>query len=151
MTTDLQYVPLASLDLLRQITDRHVIDQLLTSPAMTRADIAAATGISKPTISESVRRLEQSGLLVPAGEQTGRRGRAGTFYALPGSLGVAYVRAGAPVRGHADLAGEPAYMITVGPDGAALRLIDCFGALGLLRAGSAAIDVARVREALHGE
>jgi predicted NBD/HSP70 family sugar kinase/biotin operon repressor len=290
MTTDLQYVPLASLDLLRQITDRHVIDQLLAAPAMTRADIAAATGISKPTISESVRRLEQSGLLVAAGEQTGRRGRAGTYYALPGSLGVAltlsagpdglvaevfdirgrplhrldraipsqvtaaqldpllralveealaraaapvraaalsvagpvdratgrlvhlpnapflvdeldphslldpvleselivdndvnwaalaehrdgaaahledfcflhlghglggaYVRGGAPVRGHAGLAGEPAYMITVGPDGTALRLIDCFGALGLLRAGSAAIDVARVREALHGE
>lgn len=290
MASDRQDVPLASLDLLRQITDRHVIDQLLATPAMTRAGIAAATGISKPTISESVRRLQESGLLVSAGEQTGRRGRAGTFYALAGSLGVAltlsagpdglvaeifdirgrllhrlddavpspvtaaqlhpllrglvdgalaraaapvraaalsvagpvdrasgrlvhlpnapflvdeldprrllgpvlgpeliidndvnwaalaehregtaadledfcflhlghglggaYVRDGAPVRGQAGLAGEPAYMITVGPNGAAMRLIDCFGALGLLRAGSAALDVTRIRETLRGD
>ena len=290
MANDRPDVPLASLDLLRQITDRHVIDQLLATPTMTRADIAAATGISKPTISESVRRLEESGLVVSAGEQTGRRGRAGTFYALRGSLGVAltlsagpdglvaevldirgrllhrldhaipspvtaaeldpllralveealaraaapvraaalsvagpvdrasgrlvhlpnapflvdeldprrllgpvlgpeliidndvnwaalaehregaaadlpdfcflhlghglggaYVRDGAPVRGQAGLAGEPAYMVTVGPDGAALRLIDCFGALGLLRPGSAALDVARIRATLRGD
>ena len=70
--SDLQDVPLASLDLLRQLTDRHVIDQLLSAPAMTRAEIASRTGISKPTISESVRRLAQAGVLVEAGQQVER-------------------------------------------------------------------------------
>ena len=110
MPSDRPDVPLASLDLLRQITDRHVIDQLLATPTMTRADIAAATGISKPTISESVRRLEESGLVVSAGEQTGRRGRAGTFYALRGSLGVALT-------------------LSAGPDGLVAEVFDIRGRL----------------------
>jgi DNA-binding MarR family transcriptional regulator len=59
----------ASLGLLRQITDRHVVDQLLTTPSMTRAEIAAATGISKPTISESVRRLIEDEVVTEAGRQ----------------------------------------------------------------------------------
>ena len=59
--------PLASLDLLRQLTDRHVISQLIEAEALTRAEIAARTGISKPTISESMRRLEQAGVVTEAG------------------------------------------------------------------------------------
>ena len=50
--TDVQDTPRASLALLRRITDRHVVDQLLRTEAMTRAEMAAATGISKPTVSE---------------------------------------------------------------------------------------------------
>ena len=289
--SDLQGVPLASLDLLRQITDRHVIDQLLSSPTMTRAEIAAQTGISKPTISESVRRLADAGVLTEAGPQlSGRRGRTGLYYALRDDLGIALavsaspdglvaetldvrggvlrrldyatpspvtasqlnplllgivvdaladvaapvraaalsiagpvdrdtgrlvhlpnspflvdeldsrellgptigaslmidndvnwaamaefhegvasdltdfcylhlghglggavIRNGEPVRGHTGLAGEPAHMVTVGPRGKAMRLVECFGALDLLHAGSAAIDVARVGIALQGD
>ena len=94
---ELEQVPLASLDLLRQITDRHVIDQLLGEPMLTRAEIAARTGISKPTISESVRRLVESGLLAEAGQQqSGRRGRAGVFYALRDDLGVAVAVSASP-------------------------------------------------------
>jgi predicted NBD/HSP70 family sugar kinase len=288
--TDRQDVPLASLDLLRQITDRHVIDQLLTVPTMTRAEIAARTGISKPTISESVRRLEDAGVLAEAGQQiSGRRGRSGVYYTLRDDLGVALavsagpdgliaetldvrgalldrhecatpspvtaaqldpllldlvrdavdgapavvrasalsvagpvdrdtgrlvhlpnspflvdeldprrllgpllgadllidndvnwaalaefhegvasalddfcylylgrglggavVRNGQPVRGRSGLAGEPAHMITYGPGGSAMRLIECFGVLELLQAGSAAIDTSKVARVLEG-
>src|SRR3954447_2299946 len=88
--------PLASLDLLRHITDRHVLDQLLAAEALTRADIAARTGISKPTISESMRRLESAGLVTEAGQQQGRRGRAGTFYSLRADVGFAVAVSASP-------------------------------------------------------
>jgi predicted NBD/HSP70 family sugar kinase/biotin operon repressor len=81
--------PRASLDLLRQLTDRHVLDQLLTDDHLTRAQIAARTGISKPTISESMRRLTEDGLVTETGQQVGRRGRAGTYYSLRSDVGVA--------------------------------------------------------------
>lgn len=87
---------LPSLDLLRQLTDRHVVQQLLSSPELTRAEIAARTGISKPTISESVRRLVASGLLSESGQQVGRRGRAGTFYRLRDDAGVALAMSAGP-------------------------------------------------------
>lgn len=281
--------PLASLDLLRRITDRHVVDQLLAAEALTRAEIAARTGISRPTISESMRRLEAVGLVGETGRQVGRRGRAGTFYALrddagralavsagpeglvaevrgvrgdlververaapspvaaaelgpllrslveealtagagplrassmsvanpvdrrtgvlvhlPNSpflvdefrpaavladllgpeldldndvnwaalaedqegngadladfcychlgfgLGGAVMRGGRLVRGAAGLAGELAHVLTHGPGGRSLRLIECFAALDLLLPGSEAIDVTRVRTVLEG-
>lgn len=88
--------PLASLDLLSSITDRHVVDQLLASAALTRAEIAARTGISKPTISESIRRLEAEGLVASAGQQQGRRGRAGTYYTLRSDLGRALALGAGP-------------------------------------------------------
>ncbi|HEY0239726.1 MAG TPA: ROK family transcriptional regulator, partial [Friedmanniella sp.] len=288
--TDEPDAPRASLALLRRITDRHVVDQLLRVEALTRAEIAAATGISKPTVSESVRRLERDAVVTEAGAApSGRRGPAGVHYRLRGDLGVALavdggpdglvaevldlrgavvrraersttspvsaaeldpvlvdlvseavaelpapvracvvsvagpvdrgsgrlvhlpsspfvtdeldprgllaplvgvpvevdndvnwaalaehdegvaaglddfcylhlghglggavVRAGDVVRGHTGLAGEPAHMITNGPGGRAMRLVACFGDLGLLRPGSDTIDVDRVRTVLTG-
>jgi predicted NBD/HSP70 family sugar kinase len=104
-------VPLASLDLLRQITDRHVLDQLLATPVMTRADIAARTGISKPTVSESVRRLHDGGLIAEAGQQhSGRRGRAGLNYTLRDDVGVALA-------------------VSAGPDGLVAETTDVRGGL----------------------
>ena len=46
-----------SLDLLRSLTDEHVVRALMEVERLTRAELSARTGISKPTISESVRRL----------------------------------------------------------------------------------------------
>ncbi|HEY5820903.1 MAG TPA: ROK family transcriptional regulator [Propionibacteriaceae bacterium] len=80
---------LPSLDLVRQVTDRHVLDQLLGRDELTRAEIAARTGISKPTISESVRRLVAAGLVAEAGRQVGKRGPSGTYYRLRPDLGLA--------------------------------------------------------------
>ena len=63
-------------------------------------------------------------------------------------LGCAVVSDGEVKRGHAGLAGEIAHMVTIGPDGGAVRLIEAFGRLGLRRPGSTAIDVDRLLEKL---
>lgn len=82
---------LPSLDLLRRLSDRAVLDQLLGDARVTRAEIAARTTLSKPTVSESVRRMAATGLVVEAGEQAGGRGRAGTYYRLADDAGAVAV------------------------------------------------------------
>jgi len=62
----------------------------------TRAELALATGLSKPTVSESVRRLSEAGVVVDTGERTTGRGRIGTYYALPAATGCALVTSIAP-------------------------------------------------------
>jgi predicted NBD/HSP70 family sugar kinase len=80
--------PLPRLALLREMTDRAVLDRVFADGRVTRAELAARTGISKPTISESVRRLEAGGVLRPTGQDlTGRRGRVATFYELARDTG----------------------------------------------------------------
>ncbi|HYJ76201.1 MAG TPA: ROK family transcriptional regulator [Kineosporiaceae bacterium] len=71
-----------SLELLRSLTDEHVLRALMAEPRLTRAELALRTGISKPTVSESVRRLSEAGLVRDTGERTTGRGRVGTYYAL---------------------------------------------------------------------
>ncbi|WP_328474351.1 ROK family transcriptional regulator [Actinoplanes sp. NBC_00393] len=81
-----------SQDLVRALTDEHVLTALMRHRRLTRAELAAAIGISKPTAGESVRRLTERGLLVDTGERTvgGRgRGRVGSYYALAPTAGVA--------------------------------------------------------------
>src|SRR3954454_24207793 len=80
-----------TLDLLRSLSDEHVLRALMSQPRATRAEIAAATGLSKPTVSESVRRLSANGSVVDTGERTTGRGRVGTYYALPADAGWALV------------------------------------------------------------
>jgi len=80
---------LPSLELLRRMTDRHVLDQLIEHDVLSRAEIATRTGLSKPTVSESVRRLAGSGLVREVGLQSGRRGRAGTNLQLDVGAGCA--------------------------------------------------------------
>ena len=68
-----------SLDLLRSLTDEHVLRALMEQRRLTRAQLAARTGLSKPTVSDSVRRLCEAGLLADTGsllsEGPGRPGR----------------------------------------------------------------------------
>jgi predicted NBD/HSP70 family sugar kinase len=79
---------LPRLAMLRAMTDRAVLDRVFAENRTTRAELAATTGISKPTISESVRRLETAGALRATGtDQTGRRGRIATFYELAADAG----------------------------------------------------------------
>ena len=85
-----------SLELLRSLTDEHVLRALISEQWLTRAEIAARTGISKPTVGESVRRLTEAGLLRDTGERTTGRGRIGSYYALAPDLGVALVVGIAP-------------------------------------------------------
>jgi predicted NBD/HSP70 family sugar kinase len=59
-------------------------------------------------------------------------------------LGCAIVNDGRVQRGHSGLGGEIAHVLTTGPRGRATPFIEVFGALGLGRAGSSAIDVPRL-------
>ena len=76
-----------SLELLRSLTDEHVLRALMDHRALTRAEIATRTGLSKPTASESARRLTEVGLLRDTGERTSGRGRIGSYYALAAEPG----------------------------------------------------------------
>ena len=83
-----------SLDLLRALTDERVLRTLMGTRRLTRAELAGQTGLSKPTVGESVRRLAAAGLVADTGARTpgGRgRGRVGSYYALAAGIGVAVV------------------------------------------------------------
>ncbi|TQS41400.1 ROK family transcriptional regulator [Cryptosporangium phraense] len=93
------------------MTDENVLRTLMQHRRLTRAELAAATGISKPTVGESVRRLGEAGLVVDTGERTqgGRgRGRVGTYYALAEEVGTALA-------------------ISVAPEGVVAERIDAYG------------------------
>jgi predicted NBD/HSP70 family sugar kinase len=100
-----------SLELLRSLTDEHVLRALMETGRLTRADLATHTGLSKPTIGESVRRLTGAGLVVDTGERTpgGRgRGRVGSYYAVPDEVGAALV-------------------VSIAPDGVVAECLDVHG------------------------
>lgn len=100
-----------SLELLRTLTDEHVLRELMQARRLTRADLAARSGLSKPTVGESVRRLTEAGLVVDTGERTpgGRgRGRVGSYYALADTVGTALV-------------------IGIAPDGVVAECVDAYG------------------------
>lgn len=85
-----------TLDLLRSLSDEHVLRSLMEHGPMTRAELAAAAGISKPTVSGSVERLVVAGLLRDTGERTTGPGRVGTYYGLATEVGAALVVSIAP-------------------------------------------------------
>ena len=99
-----------SLELVRSLTDEHVLRTLMRHRRLTRAELAAETGISKPTAGESVRRLTEAGLVADTGERTagGRgRGRVGSYYAL--------ADAGA------------ALVVSIAPEGIVAERVDAYG------------------------
>jgi predicted NBD/HSP70 family sugar kinase len=99
-----------SLDLLRTLTDEHVLRALMENERLTRAEIAAHTGISKPTISDAVRRLVAAELLVDTGERSTGRGRSGSYFTLSPGCGAALV-------------------VSIGPEGVVAEAVDAFGAV----------------------
>src|ERR1700759_3051305 len=102
-----------SLELLRALTDEHVLRALMRERRLTRAELAAATGISKPTAGESVRRLVAAGLVADTGPRTagGRgRGRVGTYYALAAG-------------------GGGALAVSIAPEGIVAECADAYGAV----------------------
>ena len=102
-----------SLELLRALTDEHVLRALMRQPRLTRAELAAATGVSKPTAGESVRRLVAAGLVADTGQRTagGRgRGRVGAYYALADNVGLALA-------------------VSIAPEGIVAECIDPYGAV----------------------
>ena len=108
-----------SLDLLRELSDEHVLRALMVRDRMTRAELAAYTGISKPTVGESVRRLVVAGVLADTGERTTGRGRVGSYYALAGEVGCALA-------------------VSVAPEGVVAEAVDARGRV--LATGAAAVS-----------
>ena len=100
-----------SLELLRSLTDERVLRALMQHRRLTRAELAAETGISKPTAGESVRRLTETGSVVDTGQRSpgGRgRGRVGSYYALAGDIGVALA-------------------VSIAPEGIVAECVDAYG------------------------
>jgi predicted NBD/HSP70 family sugar kinase len=97
-----------TLELLRALSDEHVLRALMAQRRATRAELAVATGLSKPTVSESVRRLSAAGVVIETGERTTGRGRIGTYYGLPATTGCALV-------------------VSIAPEGVVVEAIDVYG------------------------
>jgi predicted NBD/HSP70 family sugar kinase len=98
------------LSLLRELGEQAVLETIFRKGPITRPEIAAGTGLSKPTVSAAVTRLEHGGLVHAAGRRAGQRGRKPVAYVVSatagfvigGDIGGTNVRVAA-----ADLFGEP--------------------------------------------
>ena len=77
----------SSAALVRESTDQAVLAEVLAREVVTRAEVAAATSLSKPTVSASFVRLQDAGLVAAVGARTGLRGRVATDYALAPQAG----------------------------------------------------------------
>jgi predicted NBD/HSP70 family sugar kinase len=93
-----------------------VFDALRGLPAVSRSDLAAHTGLSKPTVGAALRSFEAAGLVREYGRTTGRRGPGATLYefaedaalVLGIDVGARYVRTEL-----ADLNGRPVEELTL--------------------------------------
>src|SRR5579875_2646160 len=96
--------------LLRELGEQAVLETIFRRGPITRPEIAAATRLSKPTVSSAVSRLEQGGLVRAAGTRDGQRGRRPVSYVVSARAGFVV---GADIGGSnvrvaaADLFGEP--------------------------------------------
>lgn len=93
------------------VNELRVIELLLAHRSLSRSDLAAATGLSKPATNDLIARLVEAGLVVEAGEVgTSRRGpnamhfRAATDVAVVAGVEMQPTHVSAVV---ADLAGDP--------------------------------------------
>lgn len=98
------------LSLLRELGEQAVLETIFRMGPITRPEIAAATNLSKPTVSAAVSRLEHGGLVHAAGQRGGQRGRKPVAYVVSSRAGFVV---GADIGGSnvrvaaADLFGEP--------------------------------------------
>ncbi|MET7427313.1 ROK family transcriptional regulator [Dactylosporangium sp. NPDC005555] len=85
--------------LLKALNEAAALGHLLDHGQLTRAELRSLTGLSKPTISEAIRRLADADLVVGAGHETGRPGPNAEVYAVNPDAAYAVamsVRDGAP-------------------------------------------------------
>src|SRR3984893_12402517 len=98
------------LSLLRELGEQAVLETIFRRGPITRPEIAAATTLSKPTVSAAVSRLEREGLGGPSGRRGGQRGRKPVAYVVSSRAGfvVGGDNGGSNVRvAAANLFGEP--------------------------------------------
>ena len=77
--------------LLRGMNDRAALDMLLEHGPLSRTRLGELTGLSKPTASQLLARLERAGLVVPTGVSEGAPGRNAQLYEV--NPACAYVAA----------------------------------------------------------
>jgi predicted NBD/HSP70 family sugar kinase len=68
--------------LLRLMNERAVFERIRQLGPVSRPQLAAATGLSKPTISLALANLERCGLVRPVGHRSGNTGRAALLYEI---------------------------------------------------------------------
>jgi predicted NBD/HSP70 family sugar kinase len=68
--------------LLRAINDRAALEVLLCRGPLTRSEIGALTGLSKPTVSQLLTRLREAGLVIAGGMREGGPGRTAELYRI---------------------------------------------------------------------
>lgn len=80
---------------LRAMNDRAALDLLVTQGPLTRTRVGELTGLSKPTASQVLARLEEAGLVRSTGSQSGRPGPNAVLYEIDPAAGhVAALSAG---------------------------------------------------------
>ena len=124
------------------MNNRVVLDLLIEHDTLTRSDVRTLTGVSKPTASLLLQRLEESGLVRPSGlGDTGPGGRAPQLYRINPAAGYAAavdVRPGSVRVRIANIAGamvmervDESDQLANGPDGAAAIIRSCCDSAGL--------------------
>jgi predicted NBD/HSP70 family sugar kinase len=68
--------------LLRAINERSLLELIRRDGAMSRAEAARRSGLSKPTVSQALLGLEEAGLVHPAGRSQGPKGPGAVVYEL---------------------------------------------------------------------
>ncbi|NUT33732.1 MAG: ROK family transcriptional regulator [Hamadaea sp.] len=77
-------------NLIRAANDRAAFDALTDRGPLTRPEIGALLGLSKPTASQLLIRLQEAGLVIPEGIREGGPGRAAELYRInPGAAHIA--------------------------------------------------------------
>ncbi|MEU8922336.1 ROK family transcriptional regulator [Kitasatospora sp. NPDC048545] len=88
MTKSTAKAPLAGTpSLLRAINDRAALELLLENGPLSRTQIGALTGLSKPTASQLLARLEAAGLVLPVGTTAGGPGPNAQLYQVNPAAG----------------------------------------------------------------
>ncbi|MFF2544495.1 ROK family protein [Kitasatospora sp. NPDC058063] len=88
MTKNTARAPLAGTpSLLRAINDRAALELLLENGPLSRTQIGSLTGLSKPTASQLLARLEAAGLVLPVGTTAGGPGPNARLYQVNPAAG----------------------------------------------------------------
>jgi predicted NBD/HSP70 family sugar kinase len=66
--------------LLRELNERLILDRLRATGIQSRAQLARASGLTKPTVATALANLEAAGLVLPAGTSEGHAGPAAFRY-----------------------------------------------------------------------
>ena len=140
--------------LLRSLNDAAALRLLLEHGALSRVDMVRLTGISKPTASQLLARLEEAGLVRTVGRSSGGPGRSAVLFELDPACGHAAALDVTPQRVHAQVAditgrvvGEhvlrrPTRVAGSGPGNALLALDPALAQAGLRRQLSAVVIAA---------